>query len=42
MEFYPEIVLKLEKIASEAREDLGDDLTGNPGKNRREPGKLGE
>ncbi|HDR52778.1 MAG TPA: arylsulfatase, partial [Mariniphaga anaerophila] len=39
MEFYPEIVNKLEQIASEAREDLGDDLTGNPGKNRREPGR---
>jgi arylsulfatase len=42
IEFYPEIVQKLENMASEAREDLGDDLTNNPGKNRREPGKLGE
>ncbi|HSO88760.1 MAG TPA: sulfatase [Draconibacterium sp.] len=40
IEFYPEIVQKLEKIASEAREDLGDDLTNNPGKNRREPGRI--
>jgi len=40
LEFYPEIVQKLEKIAIEAREDLGDDLTNNPGKNRREPGKI--
>jgi len=39
-ETYPEIVAELEKIAAEAREDLGDDLTKNPGKNRREPGKL--
>jgi arylsulfatase len=36
----PEIVAELEKIASEAREDLGDDLTGNPGKNRRDPGRI--
>jgi arylsulfatase len=42
MEFYPEIVVKLEKLAEVAREDLGDDLTGNPGKNRREPGKISE
>lgn len=42
IEFYPEIVQKLEKIANEAREDLGDDLTGNPGKNRRQPGKISE
>jgi arylsulfatase len=38
-ETYPEIVAELEKIAAEAREDLGDDLTKNPGKNRREPGR---
>lgn len=42
IEFYPEIVQKLEKMANEAREDLGDDLTNNPGKNRREPGKIQE
>jgi len=42
MKFYPEIVVKLEKLAGEAREDLGDDLTGNPGKNRREPGRITE
>ncbi len=29
IEFYPEIVSKLEKIAAAAREDLGDDLTGD-------------
>ena len=39
-EFYPEIVTEPKKLADEAREDLGDDLTGNPGKNRREPGKI--
>ncbi len=38
--FYPEIVFELEKMAGEAREDLGDDLTGNPGKNRRQPGRV--
>ena len=42
IEFYPEIVQKLENIANEAREDLGDDLTNIQGKNRREPGKIGE
>lgn len=42
LEFYPEIVTNLEKIAEEAREDLGDDLTGNPGKNRRQPGRIAE
>lgn len=40
MEYYPEMVELLNKIADAAREDLGDDLTGNTGKNRREPGKL--
>ena len=38
--FYPEVVAELKKLADEAREDLGDDLTGNPGKNRREPGRI--
>jgi len=42
MEFYPEIVEKLNKLADDAREDLGDDLTGNPGKNRRPPGRISE
>ena len=42
MELYPEVVSDLEKIAAKAREDLGDDLTGNQGKNRREPGKITE
>ena len=36
----PEIVKELEIIANEAREDLGDDLTNSPGKNRREPGRV--
>lgn len=38
-EQYPEVVKMLMKIAEEAKEDLGDDLTGNPGKNRRPGGK---
>ncbi len=42
MEYNPEIVKRLQKIADEARDDLGDDLTGNPGKNRREPGRVSE
>jgi len=37
---YPEKVAELMKVVEKAREDLGDDLTGNPGKNRREPGRL--
>jgi arylsulfatase len=37
---YPDIVKELEALAVEAREDLGDDLTGNPGRNRREPGRV--
>lgn len=41
-ESYPEVVAALEQIATEAREDLGDDLTGVEGKNRREPGSVGE
>ena len=38
----PEIVKALEKIATEAREDLGDELMDNPGKNRRESGRIEE
>lgn len=36
---YPEVEAELLKIVKQAREDLGDDLTGNPGKNRR-PAKM--
>lgn len=32
---HPEIEAEIIKIATAAREDLGDDLTNNPGKNRR-------
>lgn len=41
-ESHPEIVEKLKQIAETARQDLGDDLTGNSGKNRREPGRVEE
>jgi len=41
-EMYPEVVSGLQKIADNAREDLGDDLTNRIGKNRREPGKLSQ
>ena len=37
---YPDIVKKLEAIANKARADLGDDLTGVKGKNRRPPGRI--
>ncbi len=39
-ELYPEIVKQLQNIAAEARQDLGDDLTGVKGKNLRKPGKV--
>jgi arylsulfatase len=39
-EMYPEIVMKMEKIVMEARLDLGDDLTGADGQNRRQPGRI--
>ncbi|SHE92837.1 arylsulfatase [Mariniphaga anaerophila] len=42
IEEHPEIVEKLEKIAQEARNDLGDDITGFAGKNRRDPGRVKE
>ena len=41
-ESYPEIVAALEEVAREAREDLGDDLQGVKGKNRRESGRVEE
>jgi len=37
-EYYPEKVKELESLAEEARKDLGDDITGNPGTNRRKAG----
>jgi len=40
-ELYPEITEKLMKLVTAAREDLGDDLTGMEGTNRRDPGRVG-
>ncbi|NPA36093.1 MAG: sulfatase [Chlorobi bacterium] len=37
-ELYPDVVEDIMKIVDKAREDLGDDLTGVKGKNRRKPG----
>lgn len=37
---HPDVVEMLSQLADQAREDLGDDLTGNPGKNRRPIGNL--
>jgi arylsulfatase A-like enzyme len=37
---YPEKVKELQSLAEEARKDLGDDLTGNPGINRRKAGSV--
>lgn len=41
-ESYPDIVEQLEEITGEARQDLGDDLTGNEGENRRQPGRISD
>jgi arylsulfatase len=40
IEYYPEIVNELEEIATEARHEVGDDLTEEPGTERREIGRL--
>ncbi len=37
---FPEVVKKLEILGDSAREDLGDDLTGYPGKNLRSPEEI--
>ncbi len=42
IKYHPELVERLEKIAAEARNELGDNLTGEPGANRREPGYVDE
>lgn len=39
-ELYPDMVQRLQAIADEARDDLGDDLTGHPGRNRRTAAQL--
>ena len=40
IEQYPEITEKLQQYAEEARTDLGDDLTGIQGSNRRPVGRI--
>ncbi len=37
---HPEIVQRLEALAGQAREDMGDALTRRPGSGRREPGRV--
>ena len=39
-ELYPDVVEMMLEIVEAAREDLGDNLTERPGKNRRPPGQL--
>ena len=39
-ELYPQVVEELQKIADDARSDLGDDLTGHQGTGRRPIGKI--
>jgi arylsulfatase A-like enzyme len=39
-DLYPEVVAELKKLADEARKDLGDDLTGVKGENRRPAGTI--
>ncbi len=39
-ELYPEVVARLSAIAVSAREDMGDNLTSQPGKNRRCAGEV--
>lgn len=39
---HPDIVEQLQKLAEQARDDMGDDLTKRQGKNRRPAGVIGE
>lgn len=39
-EQHPGILEEMEKLAEKAREDIGDELTGRPGKNRRQRGRI--
>ncbi|HCC69781.1 MAG TPA: arylsulfatase [Bacteroidales bacterium] len=39
-DLYPSVVEELEKLAEQARSDIGDNLTGREGKNRRQRGRL--
>lgn len=40
IDMYPEKVQELARYAEGVRQDLGDNLTGNPGNGRREPGRV--
>ncbi|HHJ11416.1 MAG TPA: arylsulfatase [Bacteroidetes bacterium] len=40
IEQHPDVVEDIMKEVEKARKDLGDDLTGQPGENRRKPGKI--
>jgi arylsulfatase len=37
---HPDVVAALEKLAQQARQDMGDDLQNRPGSNRRPVGSL--
>src|SRR5881394_516067 len=39
---HSDVVVRLQALAEKCREDLGDSATGQPGKNVRQPGTLGE
>ncbi len=39
---HPDMVTEIMKYVEEARKDLGDDLTGREGKNRREPARISQ
>jgi arylsulfatase len=38
--YNPDVIIELQKLADEARKDLGDDLNNMPGENRRKPGSI--
>ena len=40
IDLYPDVVARLEKMAEQARDDLGDDLQNVTGRNRRQPGTV--
>lgn len=40
-ELYPKVFDEMKKLADKARDDLGDELLNIEGKNRREPGRIG-
>ena len=40
IDLHPDVVKDIMKEVEKARQDLGDDLTGNPGTGRRQPGRI--